>query len=133
MSLMDCWQVSHSSLCTIHQLSTIQKLSLEKHRSNNLIISISLSHTHTLTNKRIQTSNNRILRSTNITTTMKSLALSFALLAFSASLQLSAAQECLTVDTVQDLDLDAFISKPWYGMYSYVVVIRFHFCETTRP
>jgi hypothetical protein len=29
----------------------------------------------------------------------------------------AAADECLTVETVQGLDLDAFISKPWYGTF----------------
>jgi hypothetical protein len=41
----------------------------------------------------------------------------FACLALFIQTQISveAADKCLKVETVQDLDLDAFISKPWYG------------------
>lgn len=30
-------------------------------------------------------------------------------------MSVEAADKCLKVETVQELDLDAFISKPWYG------------------
>ena len=76
-------------------------------RNNNLIIKSSKAN-----------SKSKHQTKSNIAAiTMKSFAFSFFLWALVASSQLSAfaAQECLTVDTVQDLDLDAFISKPWYG------------------
>jgi hypothetical protein len=41
----------------------------------------------------------------------------FACVAMITQVYLSAAASdvCLTVETVQGLDLDSFISKPWYG------------------